>query len=111
MRGGRALMKREASTSSILEPKRTKTVLILKHCILNMGREICHTTSAPKKSVHLGNEDLQVMKDVKCVDLKDRQVEDQEQKEGVMPMCQHKLERCKATGKREINCECLEERN
>lgn len=79
MRGGRALMKGEASTSSVLEAMRTKIVLILKDCILNMGRENCHKTSAPKTSVDLGNEGLQVMRDIKCVDLKDRQGENQEQ--------------------------------
>ena len=79
MRGGRALMKGEASTSSVLEAMRTKTILILKDCILNIGREDCHITSAPKNSVNLGNEGLQVMKDIKCVNLKDRQGEDQEQ--------------------------------
>ena len=79
MRGGRALMKGEASTSSVLDAMRTKTVLIMKDCILNMGREICRTTSAPKTSVDLGNEGLQLMRDIKYVDLKDRQGEDQEQ--------------------------------
>lgn len=43
-----------------------------------MGREICRTTSAPKTSVDLGNEGLQLMRDIKYVDLKDRQGEDQE---------------------------------
>lgn len=79
MRGGRALMKGEASTSSVLEAMRTKTVLIMKDCILNMGKKICRTTSAPKTSVDLGNEGLQLIRDIKYVDLKDRQGEDQEQ--------------------------------
>jgi hypothetical protein len=79
MRGGRALRKGEASTSSVLEARIIRTVLILKDCILSMGRENCPTTSAPKTSVDCGNEGLQIMRDIKYVDLKDRQGEDQEQ--------------------------------
>ncbi len=44
-----------------------------------MGKEICHKISAPKTSVDLGIEALQVMRDIKYVDLKGRQGEDQEQ--------------------------------
>jgi hypothetical protein len=44
-----------------------------------MDGENCHITSAPKKSVNLGNEGSQVMKDIKCVDLKDRQGKNQEE--------------------------------